>query len=183
VLNLVGTRIDRNLLRVRDGKSHRYELLFAPEEVKNSVELSMPLPAWVASLIDRYRSDGRRALGQGANAWLFPGMTDRHMSTQAMTTRIGQITERRLGVRLTAHKFRHVAGAIFLRDNPGHYETVRRLLGHKNLTTTLNFYAGMEQAAATRHYSTAIEARRQVLLQNPALSETLGGRGRARRSA
>lgn len=99
-----------------------------------------------------------------------------------MTTRIGAVTERHLGVRMTPHKFRHVAGALHLRDNPAQHEVVRRLLGHKNLSTTLDFYAGMEQSAATRHYSTTIEARRQELLQNPALLETAARRRKKGRS-
>ena len=99
-----------------------------------------------------------------------------------MTNRVGAVTERYLGVRLTPHKFRHVAGALHLRDNPGQHEVVRRLLGHKNLNTTVNFYAGMEQSAATRHYSATIEARRQELLQNPALIETAISRRKEGRS-
>lgn len=173
VLNLSRIEIGRNLLRVGVDRGHRYELYFSADEVKNSLELSMPLPAWVASMIDRYLEDGRPALTAVASSWLFPGSPGRPVTTSTMTGRLGAVTERHLGVRLTPHKFRHVAGALHLRDNPGQHEVVRRLLGHKNLNTTVDFYAGMEQSAATRHYSTTIEAHRQQLLQKPALIETM----------
>ncbi len=41
---------------------------------------------------------------------------------------------------------------LFLRGHPGEYETVRLLLGHKNLETTVKTYCGMEQADALRRY-------------------------------
>ena len=182
VLNLSRIQIGRNLVRIGADRGHRYELYFAPDEVKNSIELSMPLPAWVSSFIDRYLEDGRRTLTEVASPWLFPGLPGWPVTTCTMTTRIGAVTERHLGVRMTPHKFRHVAGALHIRDNPAQHEVVRRLLGHKNLSTTLDFYAGMEQSAATRHYSTTIEARRQELLQNPALLETAARRRKKGRS-
>jgi hypothetical protein len=45
---------------------------------------------------------------------------------------------------------------IFLEAHPGCYEDVRRLLGHKSLQTTINFYAGLEGAAAVKRYHNVI---------------------------
>ena len=42
------------------------------------------------------------------------------------------------------HQFRHAAGAIVLQRRPGEYELVRRLLGHRNVQTTVNAYVGLE---------------------------------------
>jgi hypothetical protein len=47
-------------------------------------------------------------------------------------------------------------GKIFLDRNPGQYEVVRLLLGHKDITTTVAFYAGAESASAARHYARTI---------------------------
>ena len=41
---------------------------------------------------------------------------------------------------------------------PGQYETVRVLLGHRSLDTTLRHYAGLEGAAAARHYDETLRA-------------------------
>jgi integrase len=50
------------------------------------------------------------------------------------------------------HQFRHAAAAIWLQHKPGDYETVRRILGHKRLQTTINFYCGLETLQANRDF-------------------------------
>jgi integrase len=67
-----------------------------------------------------------------------------------------QITERiykATGLRMTTHQFRHAAGAIVLRRRPGEYELVRRLLGHRNVQTTINAYIGLENIQASEIFS------------------------------
>ena len=70
---------------------------------------------------------------------------------------------------MPAHRFRHAVAKIFLDRNPGQYEVVRQLLGHKNIKTTIEFYAGAEGAAAARHYSATI-----LKLRNPKKDGTDG---------
>lgn len=175
VLNLASIRVEHNLIRIHDKRRHRYELYFRPEEVKNAVELSLPLPDWVAEMIDTYQADGRRTLLDTPSDWLFPGLMGGHVGTDTITNRLAEVSKRHLGVRITAHQFRHLAGAIYLKDNPGQHEAVRRLLGHKNLNTTVNFYAGMQQPEASRHYAATIEGHRQDAASS---SSKHGGRSR-----
>ncbi|MEQ9145453.1 MAG: tyrosine-type recombinase/integrase [Parvibaculaceae bacterium] len=165
VRNLVGIYLGRNLLRIAHNKSNRYELYFPADEVKNDVELAMPLPDWVGQMIDAYTRDGRQLLLDEPSDWLFPGLTKGHVCTATVTARLAAVSQRHLGVKITPHQFRHIAGALYLFDNPGQHEVVRRLLGHKNLNTTVTFYAAMQQPAATRDYAATIEARRQEALQ------------------
>ena len=54
---------------------------------------------------------------------------------------------------MTAHQFRHAAGAIILQRRPGEYELVRRLLGHRNVQTTINCYIGLENIQAAEIFS------------------------------
>jgi len=71
----------------------------------------------------------------------------------------GQITERvedATGLRITAHQFRHAAAAIYLRHHPGAYEIVKRLLGHRNIQTTINFYCGLETTQANQEFAKII---------------------------
>ena len=56
------------------------------------------------------------------------------------------------GLHMHPHLFRHLAAKLHLEAEPGSYEAVRRLLGHKTLRTTTGFYTGLENAAAARHY-------------------------------
>jgi integrase len=59
-------------------------------------------------------------------------------------------------VRITVHQFRHACAAIYLRHCPGDYETVRRLLGHRNIKTTIDFYCGLETTQATEAFGKII---------------------------
>jgi integrase len=66
-----------------------------------------------------------------------------------------QITEAVLkatGLRHTAHQFRHAAAALMLQAEPGNYEWVRRVLGHRNIQTTINFYVGLETTQANERF-------------------------------
>jgi integrase len=67
----------------------------------------------------------------------------------------------RIGLDVHLHLFRHIAAKLYLDAHPGQYEVVRRLLGHKQIETTVAFYAGAETAAAVRHYDDHILERRQ----------------------
>jgi len=44
-----------------------------------------------------------------------------------------------VGLKLTPHQFRHLAAKIMLDPNPGAYELVRQLIGHKNMQTIITF--------------------------------------------
>ena len=57
-----------------------------------------------------------------------------------------------VGVRMTPHQFRHLAAKIMADHDPGNFEATRRLLGHKNHRTTVNFYSGFQTQAAGEHY-------------------------------
>jgi hypothetical protein len=59
-------------------------------------------------------------------------------------------------MRINVHLFRHVAAKLYLDANPGGYEVVRRVLGQRSLNTTINFYTGLETAAAVRHFDGTI---------------------------
>jgi integrase len=73
-----------------------------------------------------------------------------------MTVRI----QKAIGLRLTVHQFRHAAAAIYLKHRPGDYETVRRLLGHRDIQTTIRFYCGLETMQATEEFGKLI--RKQI---------------------
>ena len=51
------------------------------------------------------------------------------------------------------HQFRHAAGALILKHRPGEYELVRRILGHKNVQTTIKFYLDLETTQASEIFT------------------------------
>ena len=86
------------------------------------------------------------------------------------TVAIEKTVLRWLGVKLTPHQFRHIVAKIILDANPGAYELVRQMLGHKNMKTTTSFYAGIDTRRAGRAHAELIMKLRENQL----------GRGRRR---
>jgi integrase len=162
--NLSAIRLDRNLIDEGAGRKRRVHLHFPANDVKNGVDLDFPLPSATIALLDCYVEHVRPTLARKGSAYLFPGEGTEHKCGALLSAQIAEMVERQVGVRLTAHQFRHLAGFIYLKSHPGGHEVVRRLLGHKSIETTLRFYAGMEVSAAVRHYDTLIQNRRLTTL-------------------
>jgi integrase len=75
-------------------------------------------------------------------------------------------------VKITPHQFRHLAAKIALDGNPGAYELVRQLLGHKNLSTTTNFYAGIDTRRAGRAHAELVMKLRESQLDRRRVRRT-----------
>ena len=61
------------------------------------------------------------------------------------------------GIALSSHQFRHLSAKVLLDAEPGSFETVRQLLGHKSLRTTVGAYAGIDSRRAARHHQRLVE--------------------------
>jgi integrase len=158
--NLASINIDRHIIDRGHGRHRSVHLFFSRGEVKNGAELEFQLPSSTIALLDRYLRDVRPRLLRAQSPWLFPGEGVDHKCTTLLGDQIADLIETEVGVRVTAHQFRHLAGYLFLKANSGAHEIVRRLLGHRSIATTLNFYAGMEAAEAVRHFDRHVEQRR-----------------------
>jgi integrase len=155
ISNLANLSLNVNVVRPR-GEGGIIHLVIPPEEVKNDVALDFPIPDQVTALIDLYLRDFRPALHGAGGEWLFPGMEGHHKCASSLSAQISRQIKKSLGMSITAHQFRHIAGAIILEADPGNYELVRRVLGHKNIQTTINSYVGLETAAAVRKYASLV---------------------------
>jgi integrase len=155
--NLASIDLERHLLEVGGQQDRRVHLRFAAAEVKNRNDLEFPLMKESVQLLEIYLSEFRPLLSAGPNSYLFPGkLPDRHKGEGFLSKQIKQLVFAYTGLDMPAHRFRHAIGKIFLDRNPGQYEIVRLLLGHKNIQTTIAFYTGAETAAAARHYAKTI---------------------------
>lgn len=159
--NLVGIEIDRHIVRCGTGRRAEVRLHFPAHGVKNARAIELPLSAEAANLLDRYLQRARSVLAAPGCRYLFPGRSGQRRSKISFSNAISQTIERELGVRVTPHQFRHLTGCLYLRQFPGEYETVRALLGHKRLQTTIQFYAGMETLEAARRFDAAVLAPRR----------------------
>jgi site-specific recombinase XerD len=110
------------------------------------------------ALIDEYRREFHFRLVRGAyHGWLFPGDGDDHKTEHLLSIQIKERIHKATGLQITPHQFRHAAAALWLKQRPGDYESIRRVLGHRSLRTTTNFYCGLETIHATELFGRVIE--------------------------
>jgi integrase len=115
--------------------------------------LEFEIPAGLAERLQAFRNELAPAvIGERPDA-VFVTFSGRPRKPDTIKMTITKTIRNHLGVRLTPHQFRHLAAKIILDDNPGAYELVRQLLGHKNLTTTTIFYAGIDTRRAGRAHA------------------------------
>jgi integrase len=126
-------------------------------EVKNHTELAFDIPPHVAKMLLEYRDRiAPKVIGHRPER-LFVNADGTSKSQSTVAWLIKTYLARRAGIILTPHQFRHVSAKVLLNAEPGSFETVRQLLGHKNLKTTTNFYAGIDSRRAARHHQRLIE--------------------------
>ena len=157
--NLGAIRIGENLIRP-GGPGTPYWLVFSRYDVKNRIRLETVFDAELTALIDNYVDKHLHILLRGSNQpWLFPGVTGGHKGLATLSSQITKRIKRATGLRVTVHQFRHAAAALILWANPGNYEYVRRILGHHNIQTTINFYIGLETAQANQEFGELVRSK------------------------
>jgi integrase len=157
--NLVKLDIERNL--VRPGRDRALHIVIGAEEVKNREPLEYPLPPESIDLVERYIREFRPHLAEAGNSALFPGMGPGPKNQDFFGTQISRTVYAHTGLRVHPHLFRHITAKLYLDQNPGSYEVVRRVLGHRSIDTTTAFYTGLETPAAVRHFDRTILHLRQ----------------------
>jgi integrase len=153
--NLAALRLDTHIQRIGRRKQ-KVIVTLAEGEVKNDVAQEFPLPTHSIELLDLYLNEHRPHLVESGSPWLFPGQNGDHKRSVTLSDQLSGIIFKKTGIRMTPHQFRHLAGKLILMQNPGAYETVRRVLGHQNLKTTTNFYSDMGSGAAVKSYDETI---------------------------
>ncbi len=148
IRNLAGIHLDQHLQRPGDG---RVFLVLTEDEVKNARPLEFELPADLIRMIDKHLKTRSPELCPAGTPWLFPrrdgtGPVGSHPLSGRLSKRILSET----GLEMNAHLFRHFAVMNWLDAHPGSYELARRLLGHSEVSHTINMYSGLEVRAPPR---------------------------------
>lgn len=171
VANLASIDIHRHLKQVRQ---HVY-LVIPESETKNRQPINFKIPDHALDILRWYIRDYRQQAMRVPTYALFPGRDGGHKTTNTLSLQIQAAIFQFTGLAFNVHLFRHFAGKAFLDQQPGAYEVVRQVLGHKRIDTTTGFYSGSETQRAHEHFSQVIDSLR---------SEHAGGhRGRRRRAA
>lgn len=174
--NLVGLRLDQHLHQPDPSRQLYTHILINGGEVKNNVPVSWPLPPESQRLIQMFVTRHRPNLVTPGNPFLF-GIKDTSRHAQAFGENLARIVTAVIGIDFNIHLARHFAAWNFLRMNPGQYEVVRQVLGHRNLRTTMAHYVGLEADAAAAHFDRVVLHDRQAvrLVAAHAFSQGAGG--------
>lgn len=141
-----------------------WQLFHEARDVKNGVELHLPLPGWIMDMVDLYMDRYQPLLTEDRTcSLLFPSRGGGVKHDSGFRTLIKTAVLREAGLHVNPHLFRHFSALLFLRAHPGQYESVRQLLGHKSIQTTHTFYACFEQDMAGRMYNAVIEKERTAM--------------------
>lgn len=165
VSNLASLDLQRHFTWRGQGNPRRATLTIPGAETKNDVAIECDLPRETSRLIWSYVTSYRHLVSAAPGDWLFPNRSGTGQRRPgALSNHIFRTIHRETGLTVNAHLFRHLAGMLYLMRRPGHYETVRQILGHRSVNTTTAFYTGLESKWAIRHYDETILADRGWVL-------------------
>ena len=154
--NLYALEFDVHVF-LRDDIRATSSLEVPSEEVKNETELAFDIPQHVAKMLIEYRDRiAPKVIGHRPTR-LFVKADGTPKSQAMVALLIKNYLRKRAGIEITSHQFRHLSAKTILDAEPGNFETVRQLLGHKNEKTTSRFYTGISARRAARHYQHLID--------------------------
>lgn len=145
---------------------------------KTGEPISWPLAATTRKLLRLWLDRHRATLGMAGTDWLFPGMGKGALSVNALRQAFQKVIRDRLGLEIYPHAMRHFAAYLFLKANPGQYEVVRRILGHRSVETTIKFYCGLETDAAAQAFDEVVTKERTATRLLARAAGRRGGGGR-----
>ncbi len=99
-------------------------------------------------------------MAEQSAGFLFPARQGGAKTPAQLAAQIKRTIAQETGIDLNAHAFRHLVATLFLRENPGEYETAKQLFGHKSPATTVKAYCGVEQSDALRRLDALIDRHR-----------------------
>jgi integrase len=151
IQNLISLSFDVHLF-LQEGPGAISTLEIPAHEVKNKRAIEFDIPAHIARMLIEYRDQlALKIIGRKPDhLFVNPDGTRKH--SQTLSHLIVRIVRKYAAVELSPHQFRHLAAKIILDDSPGAFELVKQLLGHENLKTTTNAYAGIDTRRAARHH-------------------------------
>jgi integrase len=162
--NLAALKFDEHL-HWPQGRGKPALFVIRMEETKNESALEFELPTGLSDRLYAFRNEIAPAvIGRRPEA-LFVSRKGRPRTLRTVAIAIERSVLRHIGLKLTCHQFRHIAAKIVLDANPGAYELVRQLLGHKDMKTTTRFYAGIDTRRAGRAHAQLLGRLREARLQ------------------
>jgi integrase len=144
-------------LFMQEGAGAISTLELSAAEMKNRLELGFDIPPGVAKMLIEYRDRIAPKIIGHRPTQLFVTVNGTLKSQKTVAYLITSCLQRRAGIILTPHQFRHLSAKVVLDAEPGAFETVRQQLGHKNTKTTTGAYTGINSRRAARHHHRLVQ--------------------------
>src|SRR6476646_9338538 len=149
--NLVSLTFEKHLF-LNEGPGAVSTLDISAGEVKNKRPIEFDIPPHIVRMLIEYRDHVVPKIVGHKPDRLFVNPDGTPKGSQTLSFLIRRLVRKHAGVELSPHQLRHLAAKILLDDSPGAFELIKQLLGHQNMKTTVNFYAGIDTRRAARHH-------------------------------
>jgi integrase len=118
-----------------------WQVRFSVDETKTEVAVHSLVPKQLIGLLEEYLSEYRPVLlkGRKCDTLFVPSETD-VVSAKFVTNTVSELTLRYGGRRVTPHLFRDIVAFAWLKAHSKDYLTLSKLLWHKQLSTTIEYY-------------------------------------------
>jgi len=163
--NVIEARLD--WIAFQDGKA--VLSIPAPEvkgRKKGNPNYVIPLGERASRLMRNYIDKIRPLLlhtGDDDNPYLFPGQKSGQFNLNSpyrgLLKRVVRLLHQHVGVRVNPHLYRHLVGWIWLKESMDNLPRVQRLLGHKSLQTTVEYYAELDETLVMDGWQTLLETK------------------------
>ena len=154
--NLTSLTFDTHLF-LREGAHAISTLEMSAHEVKNRNELAFDIPIALVKMLIEYRDRFAPKIIGHRPMQVFVNANGKPKTRWAVASLVTTLLKKRTGIVLTAHQFRHLSAKVMLDADPGGFETVKQLLGHTSLKTTVGAYAGIDSRRAARRHHYLVE--------------------------
>jgi site-specific recombinase XerC len=148
------------------GRKGKAWLLIPGVKTKTGEPYQAELSGSLLAMLRAYRDKVVPKLTGSRNAAIFVAANGRRKQARTISDLFTEAALQHLGFAVTPHQMRHIAAKLILDQNPGAFELVGQLLGHKSLKNTIGFYAGLDTSRAVRHHHALIESVRAERVAN-----------------
>ncbi|WP_374450333.1 tyrosine-type recombinase/integrase [Stella sp.] len=162
VRNICSLDLDRHFLRDRQGRA--VALHIPADETKNDRPIDWEMPEEFIRLLYTHETTYRPLLdGAAGSRWLFPGPEGRHNVPETLSRLVGRLGEQHLGVRTTAHLFRHLVASMLFEDDPRNVAVAQHVLGHTTDKVTGRMYGELSMKGAVAEHGKMLDREREKL--------------------
>lgn len=160
IKNLVALSLDEHFFGATLNGVNRTLLRIAGDHTKNGEPAEHILTEDTVRLLRLYVEVYRPLIKAEPGEWLFPGGKDSHKAENTLGTQLARWIRGELGIEFHPHLMRKIVPKLYLDQDPGGLEVVRRLLGHRSDAMLRKTYLQKVHRASQQKYVEALEDRR-----------------------